>query len=116
MGLQELKGLCPHARIHTKGITLIQASNIKSKTELTASTCKTPIWSQSTICNREGHLPPPQRGGGKICARSSRHITLLRQGSGQHNPPSTQCNCHQISESDEETRARIKQLLDYCAM
>jgi hypothetical protein len=41
-----------HARIHTKGITLIQASNTKSKTELTTATCKTPIWSQSPICNQ----------------------------------------------------------------
>jgi hypothetical protein len=38
---------------------LIQASNTKSKTELTASTCKSPLWSQSTIYSQQGHLPPP---------------------------------------------------------
>jgi hypothetical protein len=41
-----------HMPGYIKGITLIQASNAKSKTELTASTCKTPIWNQSTICNQ----------------------------------------------------------------
>jgi hypothetical protein len=51
IGLQEPKGLCPYARIQIKGISLIQASNAKNKTELIASTCKTPIRSQSTICN-----------------------------------------------------------------
>jgi hypothetical protein len=63
MGLQEQKGLCLHARIYSKGTTLIQALNTKNKTKLTASTCKAPIWIQSTICNQQGHLPPPLTGG-----------------------------------------------------
>jgi hypothetical protein len=58
MGLQEPKGLCPHARIYLKRTTLIQAPNTKSKTELTASTWKTPIRDQNAICNQQGHLPP----------------------------------------------------------
>jgi hypothetical protein len=108
MGLQEYIGLCQYARICIKGITLIQASNTKSKTELTTSTCKTPIWSQSTICNQRGHLPTPQRRRGKKSARSSRHITLLCQGSGQHNPPRTQCHCHQTSKSNQENKSNDK--------
>ncbi len=52
--------------------------------------------------------PPRHQQGGKICARSSRHITLLRQSSGQHNPPSTQCNCHRASKSNGEIESNSK--------
>ncbi len=52
--------------------------------------------------------PPPHRQGGKICTRSSRHITLLCQSSEQHNPPSTQCNCHQASKSNRENESNSK--------
>ncbi len=56
----------------------------------------------------KGYLLPPNQWGGKICARSSWHITLLHQSSGQHNPPSTQCNCHQASKSNGENKSNNK--------
>ena len=51
---------------------------------------------------------PPQQRGGIICARSSRHITLLRQGCGQHNPPCTECSCYRTSKSVEENESNNK--------
>jgi hypothetical protein len=43
-----------------------------------------------------------------MCARKSRHLTLLYQGSGQHNPPHTQRNCHRTSKANAENESNNK--------
>ncbi len=51
---------------------------------------------------------PPQWREGKICQRSSRHLSLLCKGSGQHNPPCTQRNCHWTSKANRENKSNNK--------
>ncbi len=116
MGMQEPKGLCPHARIHTEGTTSIQASNTKSKTEHTTSTCKTSIWSQSSICNQQGHLPPLSGKEAKYVQEVAGTLLYYARAVDSTILPAPSAIATKQANPTEKTRAIIKQLLDYCAM
>ncbi len=113
---QELQGLCPHARIYPKGTTLIQAPITKNKTELSASTCKTPIWSQSTICNQRGHPPPLTGEEAKYVQEVAGTLLYYARAVDSTILPALSAIATKQANPMEKTSATIKQLLDYWAM
>jgi hypothetical protein len=117
MGLQEPKGLSPHARIYSKDPTsLIQAPSTKNKTKLTASTWQTPIWSQSTICNQKDTSSPLTSEEVKYVQEVADTLLFYTRAVDSTILPALSAIATKQANPTEKTRATIKQLLDYCAM
>jgi hypothetical protein len=91
---------------------LIQAPNTKSKTKLTTSTCKIPIWSQSAICNQQGHLPPSEVA--KYVQEVAGTLLYYARVVDSTILPALSAFATEQANPMEKTRATIKQLLDYC--
>jgi hypothetical protein len=116
MRLQEANGLCPHARIYSKGTTLIPAPNTKSKTELTTSTCKTPTWRQNAICNQQRHPPPLTNGEEKYVQEVAGTLLYYARAVDSTILPALSAIATEQANPMEKRRATLKLLLDYCAM
>ncbi len=103
MGLQEPKVYAHMPGYIQKGLLQFTHQTPKAKQNRPHPHVKPQCGTKAQYTSNKDTSPPPQRWGGKICARSSRHITLLCQSSGQHNPPSTKCNHHQARISNGES-------------
>ena len=114
MGLQESQSLCPYARLPVKGITPIQASNSKSKTELTAPTCKSPNGVKAQYATDKDTSPPLSGEEAKCVEKVAGPLLYYARAVDSTILPALSAIATKQAKPREKTKATIKQLLDYC--